>query len=505
MCGVVGMYGGRKALCPALYEAMILLQHRGQDAAGVMVYDTDDNRLFKHKGPGLVREVFDEGSVQGLPGRFGIGHVRYPTSGSGNRDEVQPFYVNSPCGIGLAHNGNLVNADEARRELVERDKRHINTGSDSEILLNVLAHELAAHNGGPRPDAGNVFAAVESLYRRCHGAYSVVALIVGFGLLAFRDPKGIRPLCLGMRDGGEGREYMFASESVALDSLGFENLRDVRPGEAVLISGDGELLSHQCAPAREPRICAFEYVYFSRPDSVIDEVFVHKARMRMGESLSRMVERDWPDHDIDVVIPVPDTSRTAALEMAMRLGVKYREGFIKNRYIGRTFIMPWQSERRRSVRRKLHPLPMEFESKNVMIVDDSIVRGTTSRQIIQMARDAGAKKVYFASAAPPVCHPNVYGIDMPVAGELIAHDRAVEEIRELIGADRLLYQALPALVDAIKAGNPKLGDLECSVFDGEYAHALNGAYFRQLEERRGDEARMERRRETEGARVKALS
>ncbi len=485
MCGILGIYS-HAPISQSLYDGLVLLQHRGQDAAGIVT--CDGGRIYQRKGNGLVRDVFDSGQLHELRGCVGIGHVRYPTAGSSSESEAQPFYVNSPYGITLAHNGNLTNSERLVVELFDQDRRHINTDSDSEILLNVLAHELLNQRSlvpGPR----EIFNAVRRVHDRCRGAYAAVGLLAGHGLLAFRDPHGIRPLIYGVRDGAAGPEYMFASESAALHAFGFEIARDVAPGEAIYIDGDGAFYAEQCARAARYNGCIFEYVYFARPDSVLDRVFVHQARMRMGRSLARKVEKQWPDHDIDVVIPVPDTSRTAALEFAVRLGVCYREGFIKNRYIGRTFIMPWQTERQKSVRQKLNPLEPEFKGKNVLLVDDSIVRGTTSKQIIQMARDAGANKVYFMSASPPVRHPNIYGIDMPVAGELIAHERSVEEVRRAIGADRLIYQNLKALVDSVKEGNPALKKFDCSVFDGRYVVEPQPDYFARLERRRRELAR----------------
>ena len=493
MCGVVGIYGKDDPVIN-LCEALILLQHRGQDAAGAATYDARSKHLHQFKGSGLVRDAFKDVKRGSLIGDFGIGHVRYPTAGGDSADEIQPFYVNSPCGVALAHNGNLVNADELLEELTRENLRYINTGSDSEILLNVLAHELMRQNPSPVPEAEKIFAAVERLHKRCRGAYSVVALVVGFGLLAFRDPLGIRPLIYGVREGLRGKEYMFASESVAPDSLGFSELRDVQPGEAVLISLDGRLQSRQCVEDPVLRGCAFEYVYFARPDSMIDKVFVHKARMRMGEYLSRKIRKVWPDHDIDVVIPVPDTSRTVAQEIAVNMGLTHREGFIKNRYVGRTFIMPRQGERYKSVRRKLHPLSIEFKNKNVLLVDDSVVRGTTSKQIIQLARDAGANKVYFASASPPVRYPSVYGINMPTAKELVAHNQGEDSICRSIGADRLFYQDLPDLIQSVRAGNPEMEQLECSVFDGQYAHKLTPHFFNSLERKRGSAMQRRARR-----------
>ena len=490
MCGVVGLYGGTH-VSRRLYDSMTLLQHRGQDAAGIVTGELDTGRMFQHKGNGLVRDVFRSGHIAHLQGQAGIGHVRYPTAGTSSEAEAQPFYVNSPYGIALGHNGNLINFPQLMRELFDQNLRHLHTGSDSEVILNVLAHGLLGRRA-LIPDPDQVFEAVTQVHRRCQGAYAVVALIAGLGLLAFRDPHGIRPLIYGVREGPHGREYMVASESVALASMGFEIVRDVRPGEAVYIDKNGELHARQCADKACYRSCIFEYVYFSRPDSIIDDVFVHKARMRMGVALAERIKREWRDHDIDVVMPVPDTSRTAALEMALSLDVKYREGFIKNRYIGRTFIMPWQTMRTRSVRQKLNPLSIEFKDKNVMLVDDSIVRGTTSRQIVQMARDAGARKVYFASASPPIRHPNVYGIDMPTSEELISHDKNVEEVCEAIRADRLIYQDLGDLIRAVKEGNPKLKEFECSVFDGRYIHDLEQSFFEELNRKRNDSVRVER-------------
>ena len=486
MCGIVGLYGGGH-LGQRLYDALTLLQHRGQDAAGIVTCSLDTGHIYQRKGAGLVRDVFRASHVARLTGQVGIGHVRYPTAGSTGASEAQPFYVNSPYGIALAHNGNLTNFPQLMRELFDQNLRHLNTGSDSEVILNVLAHELLSRRTlvlGP----DQIFQAVSQVHRRCEGAYAVVALLAGAGLLAFRDPHGIRPLIYGKREGGQGVEYMVASESVALDSLGFEIVSDVGPGEAIYIDKNGGLHSRRCADDAGYRSCIFEYVYFSRPDSIIDDVFVHKARMRMGVALAERIRREWGGDDIDVVMPVPDTSRTAALEMAMNLGVRYREGFIKNRYIGRTFIMPQQTLRAKSVRQKLNPLRVEFKDKNVLLVDDSIVRGTTSRQIVQMARDAGANKVYFASASPPIRYPSVYGINMPTREELIAHGKSVEEVREAIRADRLIYQDLDDLVRSVSEGNPALRKFECSVFDGDYIHKFDERLFEELGRNRNEDA-----------------
>jgi len=427
--------------------------------------------------------------MRDLRGVSGIGHVRYPTAGCASSAEAQPFYVNSPFGIALAHNGNLTNVEELKRDLFRDDRRHINTESDSEVLLNVFAHELHAQ-GKLRLSEDDIFKAVVGVHRRCRGAYAAVVLIVGYGIVAFRDPHGIRPVVFGKRETRGGVEYMVASESVALDVLGFELMRDIFPGEAVYISLDGALYTRQCAehPAYSP--CIFEYVYLARPDSIIDGVSVYKARLRMGEKLAEKILQEWSDHDIDVVIPIPDTSRTAALQLANVLGVKYREGFIKNRYIGRTFIMPGQTQRKKSVRQKLNAIDLEFKGKNVLLVDDSIVRGTTSRQIIQMARDAGAHKVYFASAAPPVRYPNVYGIDMPAASELVAHNRSDLQVCREIGADKLIYQDLPDLIEAARQGNRKLERFEDSVFTGEYVTGdVRPEYLAVLERQRNDSAK----------------
>jgi amidophosphoribosyltransferase len=488
MCGIIGIVG-RGPVNQALYDGLTVLQHRGQDAAGIMT--CHQGRLYLRKDNGLVRDVFQAHHMQRLKGNIGIGQVRYPTAGTAASAEAQPFYVNSPYGISLGHNGNLTNAIELKHELFRQDRRHINTDSDSEILLNVFAQELFKQEK-LKMDPQDVFNAVADVHRRCKGAYAVVAMIIGYGVLAFRDPYGIRPLVFGRRETSDGPEYMVASESVALDMLDFELIRDLEPGEAVFIDTEHTLHTQQCAenPIYSP--CIFEYVYFARPDSVIDNVFVHKARMRMGKRLGQKILREWPNHDIDVVIPVPDTSRTAAQEIAFQLNVKYREGFIKNRYIGRTFIMPGQSQRERSVRQKLNPLDIEYKRKNVLLVDDSIVRGTTSREIVQLAREAGARKVYFASAAPPVRYPNVYGIDMPVASELIAHGRTEKEVREAIGADRLIYQDLDDLVQAVQKGNPKLQRFDCSIFTGEYVTDVSREYLEILERERNDASKQRR-------------
>jgi len=421
-----------------------------------------------------------------LAGNVGIGHVRYPTAGSSTSAEAQPFYVNSPYGITLAHNGNLTNTAELADGLLKSDLRHINTNSDSEVLLNVFAHELQVQ-GKLVPTHEEIFKAVKEVHKRCKGGYAVIAMITGYGVLAFRDPHGIRPVCYGKRETDLGTEYMISSESVALGALGFELVRDIAPGEAVYIENDGKLYTEQCAENPQLNPCLFEHVYFARPDSIIDNISVYKARLRMGEKLAQKVKKLRPEHDIDVVMPIPDTSRTSAMEMAFALGVKFREGFIKNRYIGRTFIMPGQSERKKSVRQKLNPIELEFKDKNVMLVDDSIVRGTTCREIVQMARDAGAKNVYFASAAPEVRYPNVYGIDMPAKSELIAHDKTVEEIQELIGADWLVYQELDDLIQCAKEGNEHIEAFDCSVFNGEYVTGdISEAYLDRLERARCD-------------------
>lgn len=487
MCGIIGIVG-KQPVTPAIYDALTILQHRGQDAAGIATLE--GHQIHLYKGNGLVSDVFPPSELTKLKGVTGIGHVRYPTAGSDNLDEAQPFYVNSPYGIVLGHNGNLINAATQKKELFDSDRRHLNTESDSEVLLNVLAHEL--HRIGPagmRPE--DVFEAVDGLHQRCKGGYAVIAMISGKGVLGFRDPNGIRPAVLGYRDTDMGREYAIASESVALDVLDFTLMRDLKPGEAVFITLDGKLYTHESKHAKPACPCIFEYVYFARPDSMLDDISVYKARLRMGQALARKILRDWPDHDIDVVIPVPDTSRTAALPLAYDLEVKYREGFIKNRYIGRTFIMPGQEQRKHSVRQKLNAIDLEFRNKNVLLVDDSIVRGTTSRQIIQMARDAGARKVYFASASPPVRYPNIYGIDMPAPSELIASGRNEKQIEAELGADRLIYQSLDDLIAACKEGNPGIKHFDTSCFSGEYVTGVEDGYLEDLQNRRSDQAKLE--------------
>jgi amidophosphoribosyltransferase len=491
MCGIVGI-AGRYPVNQALYDALTVLQHRGQDAAGIVT--SDRGRLNMRKANGLVRDVFRLNHMERLTGECGIGHVRYPTAGSASAAEAQPMYVNSPYGIMLAHNGNLTNAEALKRDLFRTDLRHINTESDSEILLNVFAHELAQErHHEPSPD--DIFDAVARVHERCTGAYAAVALIVGHGILAFRDPHGIRPLVFGERETDRGTEYMIASESVALDLLDFTLIRDVAPGEAIWISEEGTLHTRQCVRSPSLTPCIFELVYLARPDSIMDDISVYKARLRMGEKLAERILESFPggQHDIDVVIPIPETSRTAALPLAHQLDVKYREGFVKNRYIGRTFIMPGQSERRKSVRQKLNAIDLEFRGKNVLLVDDSIVRGTTSRQIIEMAREAGARKVYLASAAPPVRFPNVYGIDMPAASEFIAHERTEAEIAQRIGADWLVYQDLEDLVDAAKEGNPHIDHFDCSVFDGNYVTGdIDAVYLERISAARNDDAKHQR-------------
>ena len=503
MCGVVGIVSTRP-VAQSLYNALTVLQHRGQDAAGIVTW-SEEGGLKQRKSNGLVRDVFRQRHMERLQGNVGIAHVRYPTAGGSKSSEAQPFYVNSPYGICLAHNGNLTNFDELADLLTREDRRHLATNSDSEVLLNVLAHELQTRvNGRPTPD--NVFDAVEALHARCRGGYAVVALIIGFGIVAFRDPHGIRPLVLGERETKGQKEYMVASESVALDALQFNRLRDVRPGECVFIENDGVLNARDYPGETRHTPCIFEHVYFARPDSILDDLSVYKARLRMGEQLAGKIVREFPDHDIDVVIPIPDTSRTAALQVAYHLGVKYREGFVKNRYIGRTFIMPGQAERVMSVRRKLNAIDLEFRRKNVLLIDDSIVRGTTSKQIIKLAREAGANKVYFASAAPPVRYPNVYGIDMPAASELIANGRDVEEIEELIGADRLIYQDLHGLIRSVKHDNSAITEFDTSCFSGEYVTGdVTKEYLTELETRRNDAAKQKREKKRKRRDAKVVS
>ncbi|WP_395375032.1 amidophosphoribosyltransferase [Marinicella sp. W31] len=485
MCGIVAITSYHD-VASTIFESLTILQHRGQDAAGMAT--CDDDQLFLVRNNGLVSDVFGSSDVSKLKGASGIGHVRYPTAGSSDYEEAQPFYVNSPFGIALGHNGNLTNADTLRAELFKEDRRHINTGSDSEILLNVFAHEL--HNAADfSVEAKAIFEAVSQVHRRCKGAYAVVAIIPGYGILGFRDPDGIRPLVYGCRETEDGKEYMITSESTVLDIHGFELLGDVAPGECVFVDADKQLHKQQCATKTQLSPCMFEYVYFARPDSMIDDVSVYKARLRMGEKLAERIIERWPDHDIDVVIPIPDTSRTCAIPLAYGLGVKFREGLVKNRYVGRTFIMPGQEQRIQSVRRKLNALELEFKGKNVLLVDDSIVRGTTSQQIIQMARQAGAKKVYMASAAPPVRYPNIYGIDMPSVNELIAHDRTEEEVCELLGADGLIYQTLEDLEAACKEGNPNIDRFDSSCFSNEYVTEVDADYFEQVEALRNDRAK----------------
>jgi len=490
MCGIIGIVA-HSPVNQSIYDGLTVLQHRGQDAAGIIT--CEGGRLHLRKNNGLVRDVFHTRHMRRLQGNMGIGHVRYPTAGCESSAEAQPFYVNSPYGISLAHNGNLTNADKLKQELFQEDLRQINTDSDSEILLNVFAHELQKH-AGLRMDVDAVFKAVAGVHKRCRGAYAAVAMITGYGVIAFRDPHGIRPAVYGKKESPEGTDYMVASESVALDVLGFDLVSDVAPGEAVFITPDGQLHKQQCADSPVVSPCIFEYVYLARPDSIIDDISVYKARLRMGEKLADKIRRIRPDHDIDVVIPIPDTSRTAALQLANNLGVKYREGFIKNRYIGRTFIMPGQQQRRKSVRQKLNAIELEFKDKNVLLVDDSIVRGTTSLQIIEMARDAGARKVYFASAAPAVRHPNVYGIDMPSSNELIAHGRTEEQVCEEIGADWLLYQDMDDLVEAVGKGNNRISEFDTSVFSGRYITGdVSDDYLNNVEAVRNEAAKNDRR------------
>ena len=484
MCGIIGVVG-KAPVNQLLYDGLLVLQHRGQDAAGIVT--CEGNTFYMHKNNGLVQDVFHTRHMRNLVGRAGIAHVRYPTAGSSSAAEAQPFYVNSPFGIVLGHNGNLTNSEQLKKEMFRQDLRHINTSSDSEVLLNVLAHEIekTAHSAVLNTDMA--FEAVAVVHKRCKGAYAVVAMIAGFGLLAFRDPNGIRPLVIGKNETPSGAEYIVASESVALDVLGFKFVRDVAPGEAVFIDMDGNFFSRQCSEAAKLNPCIFEYVYLARPDSLMDGVSVYQTRLNMGVTLANKIKREWKDLKIDVVIPIPESSRPSALQLAESLNLPYREGFIKNRYIGRTFIMPGQALRKKSVRQKLNPISVEFKGKNVLLVDDSIVRGTTSEQIVQMARDAGANKVYFASAAPPVRFPNVYGIDMPSRDELLATGRTDREICHAIGADALIYQDLDDLIECVQLINPAIKNFDSSCFDGIYVTGdVNEAYFAAVEAARGE-------------------
>jgi amidophosphoribosyltransferase len=489
MCGIVGVVA-KNAVNQLLYDSLMVLQHRGQDAAGIVTADGANFR--SHKGPGMVRDVFRTRNMRVLAGNAGIAHTRYPTAGSAwSVAEAQPFYVNSPFGIVLGHNGNLTNTEQLKNELFRQDLRHVNTNSDSEVLLNVLAHELQEHATNYKLDPATIFAAVSGVYRRCRGAYAVVAMIAGYGMLAFRDAHGIRPLVFGRAETDQGYEYMVASESVALDALGFQVVRDVAPGEAIFIDQDGKFYNFQCVPSATLNPCIFEFVYLARPDSVIDGISVYETRLRMGESLADKIKRQYRHLDIDVVIPIPDSSRPSAMELSKRLNLPYREGFIKNRYIGRTFIMPGQGMRRKSVRQKLNSIGMEFKGKNVLLVDDSIVRGNTSREIVQMARESGARRVFFASAAPPVRYPNVYGIDMPTREELIATGRTDAQIAREIGCDELIYQDLEALRHAVRSVNPKVVNFEDSCFSGVYVTGdITQEYLDGVEAQRRDGVKM---------------
>ena len=466
MCGIVGVIS-KAPVNQLIYDALLLLQHRGQDAAGIVTMQ--DSRCFMHKARGMVRDVFRTRNMRALPGTVGLGQVRYPTAGNAfSEEEAQPFYVNAPFGIVLVHNGNLTNAAVLKDELSRIDRRHINTDSDTEVLINILAHELevAARDQQLTPEI--VFKAVSVVHKRLKGSYAVVALIAGFGLLAFRDPYGIRPLCFGEGDSPEGRQVMVASESVALEGTGHALTRDVAPGEAIFITAEGQIHAQQCADNPSLHPCMFEYVYLARPDSIMDGISVYQARLNMGETLAQRLISTMPPSEIDVVIPIPESSRPSAMQLAQKIGKPYREGFVKNRYVGRTFIMPGQGVRKKSVRQKLNAIGVEFAGRNVLLVDDSIVRGTTSKEIVQMAREAGARKVYMASAAPPVRFPNVYGIDIPTKDELVAHNRTMEEIRQFIGADALIYQDVDAMKRVVGALNPAVAGFEASCFDGQY-------------------------------------
>ena len=495
MCGIVGIVS-QNPVNESIYAALTLLQHRGQDAAGIVTID-DENRFRLRKANGLVSDVFRQEHMLRLQGNAGLGHVRYPTAGSSSVSEAQPFYVNSPYGLSLVHNGNLTNSAELKDKLFKDARRHINTNSDSELLLNILANHLDRVNKyhlGPQ----DIFDAIRATHKDIRGAYACLAMIIGHGMVAFRDPFGIRPLVLGKREENGSVEYMFASESVALDVAGFELVRDVAPGEAIYVTFDGQIYAEQCAESVVLNPCIFEYVYFARPDSTIDGVSVYAARVHMGEHLGKKIAKEWVEEadNIDVVIPVPETSTDIALQIAKILGKPYRQGFVKNRYVGRTFIMPGQAQRISSVRRKLNTIKAEFKDKNVLLVDDSIVRGTTSEQIVSMARAAGAKKIYFASAAPEIRYPNVYGIDMPTKQELIAYGRNVDEIAKLIGVDKLVFQDLEALTESVRQENPAIQGFDCSVFTGEYITGdITPEYLDSIASQRSDSAKKKREKD----------
>ena len=495
MCGIIGVVSQiDQPVAPVIYDGLTVLQHRGQDAAGIVTCQGE--HLYQRKANGLVRDVFQQRHMDTLIGHMGVGHVRYPTAGTSSCAEAQPFYTNSPHGISLAHNGNLTNADELREQLYREDLRHVNTSSDSEVLMNIFAHELLKRGkmyieDTLRLNVADVFHAVSKVHERCRGGYAIISMITGYGILGFRDPWGIRPLIIGRRDGPDGGdEWVLASESVALIALGCEIVRDVEPGEAVFITAGGEFYEMQCSDQTTYTPCIFEHVYFARPDSVIDGISVHRARLKMGRKLAARIPEEHSDSTIDVVIPVPDSGRIAAMELAKDLGVPFREGFVKNRYVGRTFIMPGQAIRKDSVRKKLNPIPYEFEGKNVLLVDDSIVRGNTSAKIVSMARKAGANKVFFASAAPPVIHPNVYGIDMPAKSEYIAHNRTQDDVSAEIGADWLMYQTLDDLIDACRGGTCGVEEFDTSCFNGEYVTGeIDDDYLNRLEQARNEYAK----------------
>jgi len=484
MCGIVGIYNTKNDVCTDIYDALIQVQHRGQDAAGIATWD--NTKMFTYKELGLVSEVFKSNELLKLSGNIGIGHVRYPTSGCDDVTESQPFYTANPVSITLAHNGTLTNSDRIKTKLLKTRFCQFNTDSDSEVLLNLFAYELSRTNF-KKLNKTHVFKALESVYKNVSGGFAVIMIVAGIGVVAFRDKHGIRPIVLGKNNNG----YMFASESSALTALGFKYLQDIGPGQAVVIGEDGKLSQKVLVKNIRHNPCLFEFVYFSRPDSTIDSISVHKARLRMGDYLGEKIIKEYDSLNIDVVIPIPDTSRTCAMQVAYKVGAKYREGFMKNRYIGRTFIMPGQSTRKKSVAQKLNPIELEFKGKNVLLVDDSIVRGHTSKKIIQMVRKCGAKKVFFASASPPVRFQNVYGIDMPATKELIAHNKSIRQIKNYIGADELIYQDLDDLKRSAQMGNPDIENFEDSVFSGKYCTGdVTKEFLNNLENSREDSKRI---------------